>query len=66
MNNASTDKRDLYKTCRVRMDSTLIPERRGQYAAIRGHVNGSYTLKFADGHLEGLIDGNTDLENFVL
>lgn len=42
-------------SCQVRIDSSDLPNRRGEFAAISGQVGDCYTLFFRDQSYEGLI-----------
>lgn len=61
---AQTDKRDLFKTCRVRPDSYTLLSYRGQYASIKGHKDDVYTIAFVDGSRHQVHE--TELVEFCL
>jgi hypothetical protein len=60
----TTDKRDLYTTCRVRETADL-NGRQGEYARIISRVGDCYTIEFIDGSREGLVTAEY-LERFTI
>jgi hypothetical protein len=58
-------KEDLFKTCKVRNNSTIIPQHRGEFASILNRVNDCFSIQFASGEIECLVHKD-ELERFCL
>ena len=54
---------DLYTTCLVKLDSTVLPDRQGEFAAIARRDGDLYELMFWDGTFVANVPV-TELESF--